>query len=46
MRRSVREAIVGFTLLAALLLVHAGAALFHHYVVKDDTLKRMTGKMP
>ena len=35
-----------FTLLAALLLIHAGAALFHHYVVKDDTLKRMTGKMP
>jgi cytochrome b561 len=36
----------GFYLLAALLLVHAGAALFHHYVIKDDTLKRMTGKMP
>lgn len=36
----------GFYLLAALLLVHAGAALFHHYVVKDDTLKRMTGKIP
>ena len=36
----------GFYLLAALLLVHAGAALFHHYVFKDDTLKRMTGKMP
>lgn len=35
----------GFYLLAALLLVHAGAALFHHYVLKDDTLKRMTGKM-
>jgi cytochrome b561 len=36
----------GFYLLAALLLVHAGAALFHHYVLKDDALKRMTGKMP
>ena len=36
----------GFYLLAALLLAHAGAALFHHYVRKDDTLKRMTGKMP
>jgi cytochrome b561 len=36
----------GFYLMAALLLVHAGAALFHHYVKKDDTLKRMTGKMP
>lgn len=26
---------------AVLLLVHAGAALFHHYVLKDDTLRRM-----
>jgi len=36
----------GFYILAALLLVHAGAALFHHYIKRDDTLKRMTGKMP
>ena len=37
---------VGYAALVALLLVHAGAAMFHHYVIKDDTLKRMTGKMP
>lgn len=36
----------GFYLLAALLVVHAGAALFHHYIKKDHTLNRMTGKMP
>lgn len=36
----------GFYILAALLLVHAGAALFHHYIKRDNTLKRMTGKMP
>ena len=36
----------GFYLLALLLLAHAGAALFHHYVKKDQTLKRMTGRMP
>jgi len=36
----------GFYVLALLLVVHAGAALYHHYVKKDDTLKRMTGKMP
>lgn len=35
-----------FYLLAALLVLHAGAALFHHYVRKDDTLKRMTGFRP
>lgn len=35
-----------FYLLAALLVLHAGAALFHHYVRKDDTLKRMTGTRP
>jgi len=28
-------------LLYALLLAHAGAALFHHYVRKDDVLRRM-----
>lgn len=36
----------GFYLLALLLLLHAGAALFHHYVKKDETLKRMTGRTP
>ena len=36
----------GFYLLALLLLLHAGAALFHHYVKKDETLNRMTGRMP
>lgn len=36
----------GFYLLAALLLLHAGAALFHHYIKRDDTLNRMTGRMP
>jgi len=36
----------GFYLLALLLLVHAGAALYHHYVKKDDTLNRMTGRLP
>ena len=35
-----------FYLLAVLLVLHAGAALFHHYVRKDDTLKRMTGFRP
>jgi cytochrome b561 len=28
-------------LLMLLLLVHAGAALRHHFVSKDDTLRRM-----
>ena len=36
----------GFYLLALLLLLHAGAALYHHYVRKDDTLNRMTGRLP
>ena len=36
----------GFYLLALLLLLHAGAALFHHYVKKDETLNRMTGRTP
>jgi cytochrome b561 len=27
--------------LAGLLLLHAGAALHHHYVIKDDTLRKM-----
>ncbi len=26
---------------AALLMLHVGAALMHHYVIKDDTLRRM-----
>ncbi len=33
-----------FYVLAGLLLVHAGAALYHHYRVGDNTLKRMLGK--
>jgi cytochrome b561 len=34
-----------FYMLAVLLLVHAGAALYHHYHVGDRTLKRMLGKI-
>ena len=34
----------GFYLLAALLLIHAGAALYHHYFKRDQTLNRMIGK--
>lgn len=37
---------IGFYVLALLVLLHAGAALFHHYIRKDGTLKRMLGKMP
>lgn len=33
-----------FCVLASLLLVHAGAALWHHYVLRDNILKRMLGK--
>lgn len=33
-----------FYALAALLLLHAGAALWHHYGKRDNTLRRMTGK--
>ena len=33
-----------FYVLAGLLLVHAGAALYHHYYIGDNTLKRMLGK--
>lgn len=29
-------------LFLALILGHAGAALYHHFVLRDDTLKRMT----
>lgn len=36
----------GFYLLALLLVLHAGAALYHHYLKKDDTLNRMTGRLP
>ena len=32
---------VSALLLYALLLTHAGAALYHHYVLKDDILRRM-----
>lgn len=34
----------GFYLLAALVLLHAGAALWHHWFVKDATLVRMLPK--
>ncbi len=34
-----------FYALATLLLVHAGAALYHHYRLGDNTLKRMLGKI-
>ncbi len=33
-----------FYALALLLLLHAGAALWHHYIKRDNLLKRMTGK--
>lgn len=33
-----------FYILASLLLVHAGAAFWHHYVIRDNILKRMLGK--
>lgn len=32
--------VLGFSL-AGLLLLHASAALHHHYVIKDDTLRKM-----
>lgn len=33
-----------FYALALLLLLHAGAALWHHYIKRDNLLNRMTGK--
>ena len=33
-----------FYILAGLLLIHAGATLWHHYVKRDLTLKRMLGR--
>ncbi len=33
-----------FYALALLLLLHAGTALWHHYIKRDDLLNRMTGK--
>ena len=33
-----------FYILAAVLLIHAGAALWHHYAKHDHTLNRMLGK--
>lgn len=33
-----------FALLTLLVVVHAGAALLHHYVLRDDTLRRMWRK--
>ncbi|HCA6665397.1 MULTISPECIES: cytochrome b [Burkholderiales] len=32
---------LGARLMIALLAVHAGAALYHHFVRRDETLKRM-----
>lgn len=33
---------IGARVLAALLILHAGAALYHHWFLKDKTLKRMS----
>ena len=33
-----------FYILASLLLIHAGAALWHHYIKRDPILNRMLGK--
>jgi cytochrome b561 len=33
--------VFGFYILAALLVVHIGAALRHHFILKDDILRRM-----
>lgn len=33
--------VCGFWLLILLVLAHAGAALFHHFIQRDDTLRRM-----
>jgi cytochrome b561 len=38
--------IAGPFLLSTLIVVHAGAALYHHYVEKDDVLKRMLPSKP
>ena len=35
----------GFWLLVALVAAHAGAALFHHFVQRDDTLLRMLPRL-
>ena len=31
----------GFIALLVLLTAHVGAALYHHFILKDDVLKRM-----
>lgn len=36
----------GFWLLATLVMLHAGAALYHHFVQRDDTLRRMLPSRP
>lgn len=36
----------GFWLLAALVMLHAAAALYHHFVQRDDTLRRMLPSRP
>jgi cytochrome b561 len=38
----IHKEVLGAWLVWLLILGHAGAALFHHYVKKDRTLKRMT----
>lgn len=35
-----RHALLGFTLLT-LIAIHTAAALFHHFIIKDNTLSRM-----
>ncbi len=32
---------IGAVVMTALLVVHAGAALYHHFIKRDDTLRRM-----
>jgi cytochrome b561 len=36
----------GFWLLVALVALHAGAAVYHHVVQRDDTLTRMLPTVP
>ena len=35
-------AVLAMDAMMLLILVHAGAAIFHHYVLKDGLLRRMT----
>lgn len=36
----------GFWLLLLMVAAHAGAALYHHFVQRDDTLRRMLPRLP